>query len=207
MQPRLLQLFLFMGLVSDSLAQGDSHALEYKNEVGMSLFSIKSNYGLSFARDYYTPVFSSISFKRYFGSNTLRVGVNFRDDQSISRGEVYGMEEYTEGKFNLGYQRNFLNGSFMPYIGIDLVYVVAKYESEFSGGFWASYNTQDATQHGFGIAPFLGFHIRLFRFFRLRQRVILSFYVFTSMEMALKITTRMLMPGILILFKGRITLN
>ncbi len=151
-----------------------------KNEVGILLFGVKQNYGLSYSSDFYVAFFNGIDYKRQFGLHALRLGMEYRNARDKGTGDFVGTSHYQENKFSIGYQRSFSKKSIRPYVGGDLVYLHSKFQEEFNGGFWDAYFKQDLTEHGFGFAPLLGINFLMSRSFSLSFE---TNYVFYTLNM------------------------
>ncbi len=157
-----LVFYLLTCIVLGSSAQEPIVKPTGKNEAGISVFSIKMNYGLSLSSDYYVSFFNGIDYKRHFGLNALRLGMNYRDARDKVIGELSGTSHYHENRFSIGYQCEFSKKSIKPYLGVDLIYLFSKSQEEFSGGIWASYSKEDLSENGIGFAPLLGFNFLIF---------------------------------------------
>ncbi|MEP6796059.1 MAG: hypothetical protein ABJB16_17145 [Saprospiraceae bacterium] len=138
-----------------------------KNEAGILLIGVRQNYGLAFSSDFYVAFFNGIDYKRHFGLNAIRLGMEYRNARDEGFGDFVGTSHYQENKFSIGYEHSFLKKSIRPFLGVDLIYLHSKFQEEFNGGFWDAYFKQDLTENGFGFAPLLGINFLLFRAFSL----------------------------------------
>ncbi len=142
-------------------AQVEVHSTILKNEVGVSLVSGTTKYGLEYTRDYYINLLNGIRYKRHLGHHAVRLGGEYRNSYSVGQGDFWGESRYVEGKFNLGYQLTFSDKSVKPYIAVDFIYLISKFNSDFEGGYAGLYSRHDLQIVGLGYAPALGIYFRV----------------------------------------------
>jgi hypothetical protein len=138
-----------------------------KNELGLTLSSLKSNYEQLYSTSPYLSFLNGIDYKRIFGSSAFRLGIDYRDRNDKGTGDFIGTSSYQEGRLRIGYQRQILDKAIKPYLATDLTFIHSKFKKEFSGGIWASYSMEDLKYNGFGFAPIMGLKVQLFKAFSL----------------------------------------
>jgi hypothetical protein len=158
----LVQIFILLLLIPCwGTAQVESHSTRLENEVGVSLMTMNTNYGLEYASDYYVTILNGIGYKRHLGHHALRLGGAYRDSRAVGHGDFIGESTFLEGKFNLGYQLTFSDKAINPYMAVDFIYLVAELNSDFVGGFLGLYSESNLRYHGIGYAPSLGVYFRI----------------------------------------------
>ena len=122
-----------------------------RNEIGATLISIKSNFGQIYSmKNFYLSFFDGIDYKRHFGKNAIRIGIDYRNRNDKGSGDFVGTSSYKETRFRIGYQRLFGNNAIIPFVATDITLVNSKFQNEFAGGDWAYYLKEDLKYFGFG---------------------------------------------------------
>jgi hypothetical protein len=151
-----------------------------KNEVGLILFSVKSNYGQLYSKSPYTSFLNGLTYRRILDKGAIRIGVDFRDRNDMGTGDFIGSSKYKEGRLMTGFQLYLIPGTVKPYIATDLTFLHSKFQSEFSGGFLQSYHREDLIYNGRGLSPAAGLNIRLTRTLSLSLEASLEFLWITK---------------------------
>lgn len=147
---------IFLCLSFPLAAQEMPDKTQWKNEIGLTLFSVNSSYGLYEPSSYYLSGLNGIRYTRHMGRNAIRFGVDYRNSREDGRGNVIGTGTYREGKFSLGYQREYFVYQVRPYIAMDMMYMLSALDSEYHGGCFGFYTKENIRDHGIGFAPALG---------------------------------------------------
>jgi hypothetical protein len=160
---RIFFLLLVLPLISLKLTAQDVDKSKFKNEIGLTLFSIKSNYEQWYSSSPYFSILNGIDYKRVLGKNAIRLGIDFRDRNDKGTGDFIATSRYREGRYRLGYHRLIGDKAIKPYFGNDFTYIHSKFQKEFSGGIWSSYLKDELKYNGFGFAPILGLKVQLYK--------------------------------------------
>ena len=99
-----------------------------RNEIGTTWFSIKSNFGQPFSvQKFYSSFFNGMSYKRHFGKDAIRIGIDYRDRNDKISGEGTGTSSYQETRLRMGYQRMFGNKKIKPFVATDITLINSNY--------------------------------------------------------------------------------
>ncbi len=158
MQKRITLHFylIFLCLSLPLAAQDMPDTIPWKNEISLTLFSVKESYGLYSPSSYYLSALNGIRYVRHIGPDAIRLGIDYKNSREEGWGNVIGTGAYQEGKFYLGYQIAFSASKVRPYFALDLMYLMSKLDSEYHVGCFGFYSKADVTVHGIGFAPALG---------------------------------------------------
>lgn len=152
-------LIVFLVVSSELKSQNNDN----KNEIGLTLLSVKSNYEQWYSSSPYISFLNGIDYKRILGKSALRLGIDYRDRNDKGTGDFIGTSSYREGRYRIGYQRLILDKAIKSYIANDLTYIHSRFQKEFEGGISASYLKDDMKYNGFGFAPILGLKVQIFK--------------------------------------------
>ena len=114
----LLTLVLLL-LLNDLKAQNSGNT-QPKNELGVSVFGVLNRYKRSLDI-YQQHWFNGIMYKRHFGKNAIRVGVEyFTEKESYNQEVMYrtqsGSYKFYSLEYRVGYQRTFPIRKFVVYL-------------------------------------------------------------------------------------------
>jgi hypothetical protein len=160
---RILSLLLILSLVSLESSAHNVDNKSYKNEIGLTLCSIKSNYEQWYSSSPYLSFLNGIDYKRVLGKGAIRLGFDYRDRNDKGTGDFIATSKYREGRLRFGYQRYIMDKAIKPYVANDFTYIHSKFQKEYSGGISASYLKDDLVYNGFGFAPIVGLKVQLYK--------------------------------------------
>jgi len=160
---RIIALLLGFLFVSHEVKSQNVDNYKYKNEIGLTLLSVKSNFEQWYSSSPYLSFLNGIDYKRILGKSALRLGIDYRDRNDKGNGDFIGTSSYREGRFRIGYQRLILDKAIKPYFANDFTFIHSRFQKEFVGGISASYLKDDLKYNGFGLAPILGLKVQLIK--------------------------------------------
>ena len=162
-KPLLIPLYFFLlSMPICTSAQDGSSRPTWKNEVGVSLFSMITNYKDSYGAANRIVTLNGIKYSRHIGRSAFRGAFEYRFEQLAGSGDFVGESKSKEGRIYLGYQLAFSNKAIRPYLAMDVFYLASTYWSDFLGGYAGIYAEQNLTSQGVGFAPAVGTYFRLF---------------------------------------------
>jgi hypothetical protein len=172
----LLTLVLLL-LLNDLKAQNSGNT-QPKNELGVSVFGVLNRYKRSLDI-YQQHWFNGIMYKRHFGKNAIRVGVEyFTEKESYNQEVMYrtqsGSYKFYSLEYRVGYQRTFPIRKFVVYLSLDVAGLHQKTRSkgEYSGKLYSStYEINSA-----GILPGLGLQYKITKQFSVTAETGLNYF-------------------------------
>jgi hypothetical protein len=148
-------------LTIDCFSQDKNERNQLKNEISVSIMGLNWAGPGEYTSDLYVSFANGLGYKRYVARHAFRTGIEYRDSYSVGYGDFEGQTRYLEGKFNLGYQYAFSDKAVKPYLLGDFLYVAAKLDNYFLGGYYWIYSESHSKIHGIGYAPGLGVSFKL----------------------------------------------